>query len=124
MRFMVMMIPGDKSYERGAVPTAEAVAPMTKYNEELTKAGILLACDGLHPTAKGARIEFDGAGKKKTVKDGPFTEAKEVVGGYWFWQVKSKEEAIEWASRCPADPGDVLEIRQVFEAADFAAAVR
>lgn len=118
MRFMVLMIPGDrKNYEAGAMPDEKLVGPMMKYNEELTKAGVLLGLDGLHPTSKGARISF--AGGKKTVTDGPFTEARELIGGYWLWQVKSKEEALEWAKRCPALDGDVLELRRVFEAADF-----
>ena len=118
MRFMVLMIPGSsKTYEAGAMPDEKLIAAMMKYNEELAKAGVLLALDGLHPTAKGARIKF--AGGKRSVIDGPFTEAREIVGGYWLWQVKSKEEALEWASRCPAEDGDTLEIRQVFEASDF-----
>ncbi len=117
MRFMVLMIPGDKKVEAGALPDEKIIAAMMKYNEELAKAGVLLALDGLHPSGKGARIRFSGG--KRTVTDGPFTEAKEVIGGYWLWQVKSKEEAIEWASRCPALDGDVLEIRQVYEMSDF-----
>ena len=117
MRFMVLMIPGDKKFEAGVLPDEKIIAAMMKYNEELAKAGVLLALDGLHPSSKGARIRFTGG--KRTVTDGPFTEAKELIGGYWLWQVKSKEEAIEWASRCPALDGDVLEIRQVYEAADF-----
>ncbi len=118
MRFMVLMIPGDKKVEAGAMPDEKAIAAMMKFNGELARAGVLLALDGLHPTSKGARIRF--AGGKGTVTDGPFSEAREVIGGYWLWQVKSKEEAIEWASRCPAGEGDVLEIRQVFELAEFA----
>jgi len=117
MRFMVLMIPGDKKVEAGVLPDEKIIAAMMKYNEELAKAGVLLALDGLHPSSKGARIRFSGG--KRTVTDGPFTEAKELIGGYWLWQVKSKEEAIEWASRCPALDGDVLEIRQVYEASDF-----
>lgn len=117
MRFMVMMIPGDKKVESGAMPDAELVAAMMRYNQELAKAGVLLGLDGLHPTSKGARIAFSGG--KRTVTDGPFSEAREVIGGYWLWQVKSKEEAVAWASRCPAAEGDVLEIRQVFDPADF-----
>ena len=117
MRFMVLMIPGDKKVEAGVLPDEKIIAAMMKYNEELAKAGVLLALDGLHPSSKGARIRFSG--EKRTVTDGPFTEAKELIGGYWLWQVKSKEEAIEWASRCPALDGDVLEIRQVYEASDF-----
>jgi hypothetical protein len=122
MRFMVLVIPGDrKNMEAGAMPDEKLVAAMMKYNEELAKAGVLLALDGLHPTSKGARVSFSGG--KRTVTDGPFTEAREVIGGYWLWQVRSKEEAVEWASRCPAQEGDVLEIRQVFDPADFGAEV-
>jgi hypothetical protein len=90
---------------------------MMAYNEELTKAGVLLALDGLHPTSKGARVSFSGGRGKVT--DGPFAEAKEVIGGYWIIQAKSKEEAVEWASRCPAGEGDTIEVRQVFEMDDF-----
>src|SRR6185312_10618794 len=118
MRFMMLMIP--KGYEKaapGTVPDAKAVAAMTKYNETLQKAGVLLALDGLHPPSAGARVSF--AGGKPKVSDGPFAEAKEVVGGYWMIQVRSKEEAIEWASRCPASDNEVIEIRQVFEMSDF-----
>ena len=114
MRFMMLMIP--KGYENaapGAMPDAKAVAAMMKYNESLQKAGVLLALDGLHPPSMGARVSFSG-GKPK-VTDGPFAEAKEVLGGYWMIQVKSKEEAIEWASRCPASDNEVIEIRQVQE---------
>jgi hypothetical protein len=115
MRFMLLMYPGAKA-ETGALPDPKAIAKMMKYNEELQKAGVLLALDGLHGTAKGARVRF--AGGKPVVSDGPFTEAKELVGGYWLIQVKSKEEAIEWVKRCPCDD-EMVEIRQVFEAADF-----
>ena len=118
MRFMMFMIPNDKAYEAGGLPSPELIAEMGKYNDALSKAGVLLALDGLQPPAKGARIAF--AGGKATVTDGPFTETKEVIGGYWLIQVKSKEEAIEWASRCPARDGNAIEIRQVFEASDFA----
>ena len=118
MRFMVLMIPGRRqTYEAGVMPDEKLVAAMMKYNEDLAKAGVLLALDGLHPSAKGARIQF--AGGKRSVIDGPFTEARELVGGYWLWQVKSKEEALEWASRCPAEDGDTLEIRQVYETSEF-----
>ena len=117
MKFMVLIIPGDKTYEQGAMPDEKIIAAMMKYNEELSKAGILQGLDGLHPTSKGARVRFKGG--KPTVTDGPFTESKEILGGFWVWQVKSKQEAIEWAKRCPAQEGDVLEIRQVFDAADF-----
>ena len=118
MRFMMLMIP--KGYETaapGAMPEAKAVAAMMKYNESLQKAGVLLALDGLHPPSMGARVSFS-AGKPK-VTDGPFAEAKEVLGGYWMIQVKSKEEAIEWASRCPASDNEVIEVRQVQEMSDF-----
>ncbi|MDQ6926339.1 MAG: YciI family protein [Candidatus Eremiobacteraeota bacterium] len=117
MRFMVLMIPGDRKFEEGAMPDQKDIAAMMKYNEELANAGVLLAVDGLHPTSKGARIRF--AGGKRTITDGPFTEARELIGGYWLWQVKSKAEALEWASRCPAAEGDTLEIRQVFEPSEF-----
>jgi hypothetical protein len=104
------------------MPDAKAVAAMMKYNEALQKAGVLLALDGLHPPSMGARVTF--AGGKPTVTDGPFTEAKEVVGGYWMIQVKSKEEAVEWASRCPAGDNEVIELRQVQEMSDFPADVQ
>ena len=118
MRFMLLMIP--KGYAQaapGTMPDARAVAAMMKYNESLQKAGVLLALDGLHPPAMGARVSFPG-GKPK-VTDGPFAEAKEVLGGYWMIQVKSRDEAIAWASRCPASPEEVIEVRQVQEYADF-----
>ena len=118
MRFMMLMIP--KGYETaapGTMPDAKGVEAMMKYNEDLQKAGVLLALDGLHPPSMGARVSFEG-GKPK-VTDGPFAEAKEVLGGYWMIQVRSKEEAIEWAKRCPAGPNEVIEIRQVQEMADF-----
>ena len=118
MRFMMLMIP--KGYEQatpGTMPDADGVAKMMKYNESLQKAGVLLALDGLHPPSMGARVTFPG-GKPK-VTDGPFAEAKEVLGGYWMIQVKSKEEAIEWASRCPASPNETIEVRQVQEFSDF-----
>ena len=121
MRFMMLMIP--KGYETaapGAMPDAKAVAAMMKYNESLRKAGVAL--DGLHPPSMGARVSFSG-GKPK-VTDGPFAEAKEVLGGYWMIQVKSKEEAIEWASRCPGGDNEVIEIRQVQELADFPADIQ
>jgi hypothetical protein len=123
MRFMMLMIP--KGYEKaqpGAMPDAKAVAAMMKYNEALQKAGVLLALDGLHPPSMGARVTF--AGGKPKVTDGPFTEAKEVVGGYWMIQVKSKEEAVQWASRCPASDNEVIELRQVQEMSDFPADVQ
>ncbi len=116
MRFMMIMIPNIPD-EADWEPDPEAVAAMSSYNEELTKAGVLLALDGLHPGSKGARVGFSGG--KATVTDGPFTEAKEMVGGYWLIQAKSKDEAVEWASRCPASDGDVIEVRQVYEMSDF-----
>jgi len=119
MRFMMLMIP--KGYEKaapGTVPDdAKAVAKMMKYNESLQKAGVLLALDGLHPPSMGARVSFSGG--KPRVTDGPFAEAKEVLGGFWMIQVKSKEEAVEWASRCPASDDEVIEVRQVQEFSDF-----
>jgi hypothetical protein len=118
MRFMMLMIPkGYESASPGTMPDAKAVEAMMKYNESLQKAGVLLALDGLHPPSMGARVSF--AGGKPKVTDGPFTEAKEVVGGYWMIQVKSKEEAIEWASRCPGSENEVIEVRQVQEFSDF-----
>ena len=123
MRFMLLTIPkGYDQAEPGTMPDAKAVAEMMKYNESLQKAGVLLALDGLHPPSMGARVSFSG-GKPK-VTDGPFIEAKEVIGGYWMIQVKSKEEAIEWASRCPASENEVIEIRQVQEFSEFPADVR
>src|SRR6266849_8154767 len=123
MRFLMLMIPkGYDTAKPGTMPDAKAVAAMMKYNESLQKAGVLLALDGLHPPSMGARVSFSG-GKPK-VTDGPFIEAKEVVGGYWMIQVKSKEEAIEWASRCPASGNEVIEIRQVQEFSDFPADVQ
>jgi hypothetical protein len=123
MRFMMLMIP--KGYEKaapGAMPDPAAVAAMMKYNESLQKAGVLLALDGLHPPSMGARVEFS-SGKPRVI-DGPFTEAKEVVGGYWMIQVKSKAEAVEWASRCPASENELIEVRQVQEFSDFPADVK
>lgn len=119
MRFMLLMIPrGYESAAPGTVPDdARAVEAMMKYNESLQKAGVLLALDGLHPPSMGARVSFSGG--KPRVTDGPFAEAKEVLGGYWVIQVKSKEEAIEWASRCPASDNEVIEVRQVQELSDF-----
>jgi len=121
MRFMVLMIPGvyqpGKKVEAGFAPPPEAVQKMMKFNEELTKAGALIALDGLQPLSKGARISFSGG--TPTVTDGPYAEAKEVVGGYWMLQFKSKQEAIDWVKKCPAQDGDVIEIRPVFEMSDF-----
>lgn len=123
MRFMMLMIPkGYESAKAGTMPDAKAVASMMKYNESLQKAGVLLALDGLHPPSMGARVSFQDG--KPHVVDGPFPEAKEVLGGYWIIQVKSKAEAIEWASRCPAGPNEVIEVRQVQEMADFPADVK
>jgi hypothetical protein len=123
MRFMMLMIPkGYESAAPDAMPSAEAVTAMMKYNESLKKAGVLLALDGLHPPSTGARVTFpDG---KPHVTDGPFAEVKEVLGGYWMIQVRSREEAIEWAKRCPASPNETIEIRQVQELADFPPDVR
>jgi len=123
MRFMMMMIPavyqGEQGRNTGAdfTPPAEAVERMMKYNEELAKAGALIALDGLHPPSMGARVSYSGG--KPRVTDGPFTESKEVLGGYWMINVKSREEAIEWAKAIPADEGDVVEIRQVFEVEEW-----
>jgi hypothetical protein len=118
MRFMMLMIPkGYESATPGTMPPADAVAAMMKYNEELQKAGVLLALDGLHPPSMGARVSF--AGGKPRVTDGPFAEAKEVLGGYWMIQVKSKEEAVAWAMRCPAGDNETIEVRQVQEFTDF-----
>ena len=119
MRFMIIMIPGvySKPLPPDFMPDMEAVKQMGKYNEELQKAGILLAMDGLTPPSAGARVSF--AGGKPMVMDGPFAEAKEVIGGYWMIQVASREEAIEWVKRCPAGPDDVIEIRRVHEPEDF-----
>ena len=118
MRFMMFMRPAVafSTEEADWSPSAEAVAEMSKYNDELSKAGVLLSLDGLQHPAKGARVAFDGG--KATVTDGPFSEAKEVVGGYWMIQVRSKDEAVEWATRCPGADGDVIEVRQVFEMSD------
>jgi len=123
MRFMMLMIPkGYESAAPGTMPDAKAVEAMMKYNEDLQKAGILLALDGLHPPSMGARVSFEGG--KPRVTDGPFAEAKEVLGGYWMIQVRSREEAIEWAKRCPGGPNEIIEIRQVQEMADFPADVQ
>jgi hypothetical protein len=114
---MLMIPKGYESAEPGAIPDAAAVAAMMRYNEDLQKAGVLLALDGLHPPSMGARVSF--AGGKPLVTDGPFAEAKEVLGGYWMVEVASKEEAIAWAKRCPASENEVIEIRQVQEMSDF-----
>ncbi|MEA2238774.1 MAG: hypothetical protein QOC81_3498 [Thermoanaerobaculia bacterium] len=117
MRFMVL-VKADKNSEAGVLPDHKMLAEMGKFNEELVKAGVMLAGEGLHASSKGARVRFSGG--KKTVIDGPFTETKELVAGFWLWQVKSKEEAIEWLKRAPFEDTEV-EIRQVFEAEDFGA---
>jgi hypothetical protein len=117
MRFMVI-VKADRNSEAGVLPTRDLLAEMGKYNEELVKAGVMLAGEGLQPSSKGARIRFNG--NKRTVIDGPFAETKELVAGFWLWQVRSKEEAIEWLKRAPFKEGEV-EIRQVFEAEDFGA---
>ena len=123
MRFMLLMIPkGYGEAAPGAMPDAEAVAAMMKYNESLEKAGVLLALDGLHPPSMGARVSF--AGGKPHVTDGPRIEASEVLGGYWMIDVASKEEAVAWASRCPASGDEVIEVRQVQEFSDFPADVQ
>src|SRR5881396_3129103 len=118
MRFMVI-VKASKESEAGVLPDAKILTEMGKFNEQLVKAGVMLAGEGLQPSSKGARVRFDGA--KRTVIDGPFTEAKELVAGFWLWQVKSKEEAIEWLKRAPFGGGTEVEIRQVFEAEDFGA---
>ena len=122
MRFMVI-IKADKNTEAGALPDEKLLTAMGKYNEELVKAGIMLAGEGLQPSSKGARVRFFGS--KRTVIDGPFAETKELIAGFWLWQCRSKEEAIEWVKRCPNPmPTDSeIEIRQVFEAADFGEAL-
>jgi hypothetical protein len=118
MRFMMLMIPsGYEAAAPGTMPSAEAVAAMMKYNEALKDAGVLITLDGLHPPSMGARVSFKGG--TPIVTDGPFTEAKEVLGGYWMIEVKSREEAIAWAKKCPASANEVIEIRQVQEMADF-----
>jgi hypothetical protein len=121
MRFMVM-VKATKDSEAGVMPSQELLAAMGKYNEELAKAGIMLAGDGLQPSSKGARVKFSG--KNRTVVDGPFTETKELVAGFWIWKVKSKQEAIDWVKRCPnpmPNEDSEIEIRQIFEAEDFGA---
>ena len=116
MRFMVL-VPGDTGSESGEMPSTELLAEMTKYNEELVKAGVMLAGEGLHPTSKGAKVRFEGS--EPTVIDGPFTEAKEIVAGYWVWQCASRDEAIEWLKRAPFGGGVEIELRQIFEDAEF-----
>jgi len=118
MRFMVL-VPGSPESEAGEMPSTEILEAMTKYNEELVKSGVMLAGEGLHPTSKGARVRFNGG--ERTVIDGPFTESKELIAGFWLWQVRSMEEAVEWVKRCPNphEGESEIEIRQVFEAEDF-----
>ena len=120
MRFMIV-VKATKNSEAGVLPSQELLAAMMKYNEELTNAGVMLAGEGLQPSSKGARVKFSGP--KRTVVDGPFSETKELIAGFWLWQCKSLDEAIEWAKRCPNPmPGESeIEIRQVFEAEDFGA---
>src|SRR5262245_48084746 len=117
MRFMVL-VKANQDSENGVMPDRKILTEMTKFNEELVKAGVMLAGEGLQPSSKGVRVRFSGS--KRTVIDGPFAETKELVAGFWLWQVKSKEEAIEWLKRAPFQEGDV-EIRQVFETDDFGA---
>jgi hypothetical protein len=122
MRFMVL-VKATKDSEAGVLPDAKLLTEMGKFNEELVKAGVMVAGEGLHASSKGARVKFSG--DKRTVIDGPFPETKELIAGFWLWQVKSKEEAIEWVKRCPNPTGaeGEIEIRQVFEAEDFGAAL-
>jgi hypothetical protein len=118
MRFMVIVKANEES-EAGVLPDEKILSAMGKYNEELVKAGVMLAGEGLHPSSKGVRVRFEG--KKRTVIDGPFAETKELIAGFWLWQVKSKEEAIEWLKRAPFDGGTEIELRQVFETEEFGA---
>ncbi|MFN8217733.1 MAG: YciI family protein [Solirubrobacterales bacterium] len=113
----MVLVPGDSRSEAGEMPSTELLEAMTRYNEELVKAGVMLAGEGLQPTAKGARVRFEGS--ERTVIDGPFTEAKEIVAGFWLWQCGSREEAIEWLKRAPFDGGTEIELRQVHEFEDF-----
>jgi hypothetical protein len=116
MRFIVI-VKASKESEAGQMPSTELLTAMGKYNEELVKAGVMLAGEGLAPSSKGARIKFDGA--TRTVTDGPFAETKELVGGYWVWKVKSKQEAVDWLKRAPFNGGEEVELRQIFEMEDF-----
>lgn len=116
MRVMVL-VPGDKNSENGVMPSEKLLSDMMKFNEELVKAGVMLAGEGLTPTSKGARVRFDG--RKRTVIDGPFTESKELVAGFWIWKVKSLDEAVEWIKRAPFDGGVQIELRPIFETEDF-----
>ncbi len=116
MRFMVL-VPASPESEAGEMPSTDDLGAMTKYNEELVKSGVMLAGDGLQPTSQAAKVRFDGSGR--TVIDGPFTEAKELVAGYWIWQCASRDEAIEWLKRAPFGGGVEIELRPIFETADF-----
>jgi hypothetical protein len=116
MRFMVL-VPGNPQSEAGQMPRTEDLEAMSRYNEELVKAGVMLAGDGLQPTSKGAKVRFNGS--ERTVIDGPFTEAKEIVAGYWIWECGSREEAVEWLKRAPFDGGIEIELRPIFETDDF-----
>jgi hypothetical protein len=116
MRFMVF-VPGDEASERGEMPSTDLLEQMTKYNEELVKAGVMLGGDGLKPTSEAVKVRFDGG--QKTVIDGPFTESKEIVAGYWIWECSSREEAIEWLKRAPFEGGTEIELRPIFELDDF-----
>ena len=120
MRFLVM-VKGNEKYEAGAMPTEQELREMGKFNDELVKAGIMLAGEGLQPSSKGTRISYAGA--KRTVRDGPFAEAKELVAGFWIWQARSRAEALEWAKRIPFTNGEEVEVRQIFEAEDFGPAL-
>ena len=113
----MVIVKASPESEAGILPTTEMLTAMGKYNEELAKAGVILAMEGLHPSSKGVRVKFSGA--NRTVTDGPFTETKELIAGFWLWQVRSREEAIEWLKRAPFDGGTEIEVRQVFEAEDF-----
>ena len=118
MKFMVI-VKADRDSEAGVMPSKELLTQMGNYNEELVKAGVMLEGEGLHPTSKGVRVRFDGS--KRTVIEGPFNESKDLIAGYWLWQVRSKQEAIDWLKRAPFDGGAEVELRQVFEAEDFGA---
>jgi hypothetical protein len=120
MRFIVF-VKATKESEAGEMPSREILTEMMKYNEELVKAGVMLAGEGLHPSSKGVRVKFSG--DKRTVTDGPFAETKELIAGYWLWQCKSKQEAIDWLKRAPFDGGTEVEIRQIFSPEDFGAAM-
>jgi hypothetical protein len=119
MRFIVI-VKASKESESGVLPTDKELSAMTKFNEDLVKAGVMLAGEGVHPSSKGVRVKF-GPGNTKTVIDGPFTETKELLAGFWLWQCKSRDEAIEWLKRAPFGGGEEVEIRQIFEAEDFGA---